>query len=112
MPACSQSRLLFYQEAGRQRLIEAERPLEALPYLVAARQATEATVTTPNSALRMLFVETETVLTMLWLPSDQPPPCSPIDPPARRFATGRTTSLFARGPSVACGGVWRHATNE
>jgi WD40 repeat protein len=45
----------FYQEAGRQRLIEAERPLEALPYLVAARQATEATVSTPNAALRMLF---------------------------------------------------------
>ena len=45
----------FYQEAGRQRLIEAERPLEALPYLVAAREAAEGTATTPNSALQMLF---------------------------------------------------------
>jgi WD40 repeat protein len=43
------------QETGRQRLIDAERPLEALPYLVAARQATEASGSSPDLSLRMLF---------------------------------------------------------
>ena len=43
------------QETGRQRLVEAERPLEALPYLVAARQATEASGGALSSSLRMLF---------------------------------------------------------
>jgi len=45
----------LYQETGRQRLVEAERPLEALPYLVAARKATEAAGGSPSSSLRMLF---------------------------------------------------------
>lgn len=47
----------LYQETGRQRLLEAERPLEALPYLVGARKATEAAGGTPGSSLRMLFAE-------------------------------------------------------
>jgi WD40 repeat protein len=45
----------FYQEMGLQRLIEAEQPQEALPYLVAAREATEAVGGTPSSSLCMLF---------------------------------------------------------
>jgi WD40 repeat protein len=44
-----------YQEAGRQRLLEAERPLEALPYLVAARASAETIGMTPDPPLRMLF---------------------------------------------------------
>ena len=47
----------FYQEAGRQRLIEAANPLEALPYFVAAREAAEASGGTVGSSLRMLFAE-------------------------------------------------------
>jgi len=49
--------LQIYLEIGRQRLIESERPLEALPYLVAARAATETSGGTPSSSLRMLFAE-------------------------------------------------------
>jgi WD40 repeat protein len=47
----------FYQELAWQRLLEAGRPLEALPYLVAAREATEAGGGTPSSSLRMLFAQ-------------------------------------------------------
>jgi len=45
----------LYQETGRQRLVEGGRPLEALPFLVAARKAREAAGSAPGSALRMLF---------------------------------------------------------
>lgn len=47
--------LQFYEEAGRQRLIEAGRPVEALPFLVAAREATEAIDGISSPSLRMLF---------------------------------------------------------
>jgi WD40 repeat protein len=46
-----------YQEIGRQRLIDAQRPLEAIPYLVVSRQAAEASGGTPSPSLRMLFAE-------------------------------------------------------
>jgi len=47
----------FYQETGRERLVNAERPLEALPYLVAAREAIEASGGRLTPSLRMLFAE-------------------------------------------------------
>ncbi len=47
----------FYQETGRQRLLDAERPLEALPYLVAARASIEAIGSTPGESLRTLFAQ-------------------------------------------------------
>jgi WD40 repeat protein len=47
----------LYQELGRQRLLEAERPLEALPYLIEARTNVEATGEAPSEALRMLFAQ-------------------------------------------------------
>ena len=62
----------FYQETGRQLLIEAERPLQALPYLVAARTATEASDATPSSSLRMLFA----------LATRNLPTCPPLEHPS------------------------------
>ena len=47
----------LYQELGRQLLVEAVRPHEALPYLVAARAASDASDSTPGSPLRMLFAQ-------------------------------------------------------
>jgi energy-coupling factor transporter ATP-binding protein EcfA2 len=45
----------LYQDIGSQQVIENERPLQALPYLVAAREAKETSGGTPSTALRMLF---------------------------------------------------------
>jgi hypothetical protein len=45
----------LYQDIGWQQLIESERPLQALPYLVAAAEAMATSGGTPSSALRMLF---------------------------------------------------------
>ena len=39
----------LYQDVGWQQLIEAERPLQALPYLVAAAEATATSGGTPSS---------------------------------------------------------------
>src|SRR3954469_16585469 len=45
----------LYQDVGSQQLNEAERPLQALPYLVAAREATEISNGTLSLELRMQF---------------------------------------------------------
>jgi WD40 repeat protein len=47
----------LYQETGRQWLLEAEHPLEALPYLVAARASAETIDRTPSASLCMLFAQ-------------------------------------------------------
>jgi WD40 repeat protein len=47
----------LYQENASQWLIGAARPLEALPYLVAAREVLETSGDTPSLPLRMLFAE-------------------------------------------------------
>jgi WD40 repeat protein len=47
----------LYQETGRQRLLESERPLEALPYLFEARVSVETIGSTPNASLRALFAQ-------------------------------------------------------
>jgi WD40 repeat protein len=44
-----------YEEIGRQLLVESERPLKALPYLVAAREAVEVSGGTPSTSLQTLF---------------------------------------------------------
>jgi len=45
----------LYQDIGSQQLNEAERPLQALPYLVAAREATEISNGALSPDLQMLF---------------------------------------------------------
>jgi len=52
----------IYEEIGRQRLLEAERPLEALPYLVEARVSVETVGSTPSESLRALFAQAMTNL--------------------------------------------------
>lgn len=47
----------LYQELGRERLIDTERPLEALPYLIEARANLEAVGSAPSATLRMLFAQ-------------------------------------------------------
>jgi WD40 repeat protein len=45
----------LHQELGRELVVKAQRPLEALSYLVEARQAMEASGEPPGTSLRMLF---------------------------------------------------------
>lgn len=91
-----------YQEAGRQRLVEAQRPLEAIPYLVASRQAAEASGGAPGPSLQMLFAEATRNL--------------PISPPLRHanrvtsvaFSRDGTCVLTASDDGTAR--VWRTTT--
>jgi WD40 repeat protein len=76
----------IYQEIGRQRLVEAQRPLEAIPYLVASRQAAETSGGAPTTSLRTLFAEATRNL--------------PIWPPLRH-ASRVTSAAFSRdGASI------------